>query len=415
MKSFLQKLLPRSVYRAILIPYHVAWSFFSALYYGFPASKLCVIGVTGTKGKSSVSEMIACVLEGADQKVAVSSTIHFKIGDSVKPNLYKMTLPGRGFIQKFLHDAVKAGCSYAVIEITSEAALQYRHLFLDLNVLVFTNLEKEHLESHGSMENYFQAKYRIGKALESSSKRPRAIIANADSEYGKRFLELDVEQKIPFSLSEVTNIQRTSNGVSFGYDDFDVQLSQPGTFSIMNALATLKVAAFLHISTSTAIDALRTLTLIPGRAERIEAGQDFLAVVDYAHTPDSLKALYEAYPQRKICVLGNTGGGRDTWKRPEMGRIADAACDEVILTNEDPYDEDPEGIVYQMANGMERKPRVIMDRREAIREALSVAKTGDAVLITGKGTDPYIMLAKGEKLKWSDAQVVREELEKLKS
>jgi UDP-N-acetylmuramoyl-L-alanyl-D-glutamate--2,6-diaminopimelate ligase len=302
-----------------------------------------------------------------------------------------------------------------VIEITSEAALQYRHLFLDLNVLVFTNLEKEHLESHGSMENYFQAKYRIGKALESSSKRPRAIIANADSEYGKRFLELDVEQKIPFSLSEVTNIQRTSNGVSFGYDDFDVQLSQPGTFSIMNALATLKVAAFLHISTSTAIDALRTLTLIPGRAERIEAGQDFLAVVDYAHTPDSLKALYEAYPQRKICVLGNTGGGRDTWKRPEMGRIADAACDEVILTNEDPYDEDPEGIVYQMANGMERKPRVIMDRREAIREALSVAKTGDAVLITGKGTDPYIMLAKGEKLKWSDAQVVREELEKLKS
>jgi UDP-N-acetylmuramoyl-L-alanyl-D-glutamate--2,6-diaminopimelate ligase len=415
MKSFLQKLLPRSVYRAILIPYHVAWSFFSALYYGFPASKLCVIGVTGTKGKSSVSEMIACVLEGADQKVAVSSTIHFKIGDKVTPNLYKMTLPGRGFIQKFLHDAVKAGCSYAVIEITSEAALQYRHLFLDLNVLVFTNLEKEHLESHGSMENYFQAKYRIGKALESSSKRPRAIIANADSEYGKRFLELDVEQKIPFSLSEVTNIQRTSNGVSFGYDDFDVQLSQPGTFSIMNALATLKVAAFLHISTSTAIDALRTLTLIPGRAERIEAGQDFLAVVDYAHTPDSLKALYEAYPQRKICVLGNTGGGRDTWKRPEMGRIADAACDEVILTNEDPYDEDPEGIVYQMANGMERKPRVIMDRREAIREALSVAKTGDAVLITGKGTDPYIMLAKGEKLKWSDAQVVREELEKLKS
>ncbi len=183
----------------------------------------------------------------------------------------------------------------------------------------------------------------------------------------------------------------------------------------MNALAAMKVADFLRISPQTAITALSKLTLIPGRAERIEAGQDFLAVVDYAHTPDSLTALYEAYPQRKICVLGNTGGGRDTWKRPEMGRIADAACDEVILTNEDPYDEDPEGIVYQMANGMKRKPKVIMDRREAIREALTLAKTGDAVLITGKGTDPYIMLANNEKLKWSDAQVVREELEKLKT
>ncbi|HYF29045.1 MAG TPA: cyanophycin synthetase, partial [Candidatus Paceibacterota bacterium] len=147
--------------------------------------------------------------------------------------------------------------------------------------------------------------------------------------------------------------------------------------------------------------------------ERIEEGQGFQAVVDYAHTPDSLAALYSAYPGRKICVLGNTGGGRDTWKRPEMGRIADEACDEVILTNEDPYDEDPRAIVEAMAAGMKRAPKIIMDRREAIGAALSLARPGDAVLITGKGTDPYIMEANGKKTPWSDAAVVREELKKL--
>jgi UDP-N-acetylmuramoyl-L-alanyl-D-glutamate--2,6-diaminopimelate ligase len=386
----------------------------SAVIYGFPSQKLVVIGVTGTKGKSSVSEMLAAGLEESGATVAVSSTIHFKIGADVRPNLYKMTLPGHGFIQKFLHDAVRAGCTHAVIEITSEAAIQYRHLFLSLNALVFTNLEKEHIESHGSMEKYFQAKFRIGKALERSSKRPRAIIANADNEYGKRFLSLAVEKQIPFSFDDATNVGLSSTGSSFVYEGVTVSLPHPGKFSVLNALATIKALQFFTIPVETTATALASLARIPGRAERIEAGQDFLAIVDYAHTPDSLKALYDAYPGRKICVLGNTGGGRDTWKRPEMGRIADAACAEVILTDEDPYDEDPRAILDQMAKGMTRKPRILLDRREAIREALSLAKTGDAVLITGKGTDPYIMRANGAKTPWSDAQVVREELDTLK-
>ncbi|HQT83209.1 MAG TPA: cyanophycin synthetase, partial [Candidatus Paceibacterota bacterium] len=140
----------------------------------------------------------------------------------------------------------------------------------------------------------------------------------------------------------------------------------------------------------------------------------FIAIVDYAHTPDSLKALYSAFPRhRKICVLGNTGGGRDTWKRPEMGRIADETCDKVILTNEDPYDEDPVVIVEAMAAGMKRTPDIIMDRREAIRAALRAARSGDAVLISGKGTDPFIMGPKGTRLPWDDATVVREELGRL--
>jgi len=168
------------------------------------------------------------------------------------------------------------------------------------------------------------------------------------------------------------------------------------------------------VPTATSAKALRALSRIPGRAERVECGQDFTVIVDYAHTPDSLQAIYDAYPnQRKICVLGNMGGGRDSWKRPEMGRIADSTCDEVFLTDEDSCDEDPLAIVTAMAAGMERKPEIILDRREAIRAALKVARPGDAVLITGKGTDPYILGPKGTRTPWSDSRVACEELEQL--
>ncbi len=401
--------------RALKLPYHYALAVFAAVRYGFPARHMTVIGVTGTKGKSSVSDMLLAILTEAGHKTALSGTIRFVDGNESKPNLTKMSLPGRGFIQRFLARAKKNGCTHAVVELSSEAAVQYRHLGLFLDALVFTGLHKEHYESHGSMENYFQAKYRIARALVRSPKRPRAIIANADDPYGVRYLDTPVEQHLPFTYADAHDARITEDGISFSYHDVRFSLPQPGRFSILNALAAIRAAEFCGVPLQTAARALAHITVIHGRAEKIDAGQDFLAVVDYAHTPDSLQALYDAFPnRRKICVLGNTGGGRDTWKRPEMGKIADEACAEVFLTNEDPYDEDPRTIVDAMAAKMQRAPRVIMDRREAIRAALRAARPGDAVLISGKGTDPFIMGAKGAKEPWSDAQVVREELEHLK-
>ncbi len=415
LKKWVQSLLPRQLYRALLTPYHLLWTFFAASRYGFPARELIVIGVTGTKGKSSVTEMIAAILTEAGHLTAVSSTIHFAIGKESRPNKFKMTLPGHGFIQKFLREAVQKDATHAVIEITSEAAIQYRHLFLDLNALVFTNLEKEHLESHGGMENYFKAKYKIGEALAHSPKRPRAIIANADSAYGARFLALPLEQSIPFALTDAAELTASGNGISFLFEGTRFSLPHPGAFTALNALAAIKTCSFLGVPLAQTTAALAGLKTIPGRVERIEAGQNFLAVVDYAHTPDSLEALYKAYGNRpKICVLGNTGGGRDVWKRPEMGRIADEHCAHVILTNEDPYDENPNEIVNAMAQGMKRTPTIIMDRRAAIAEALRRASAGDVVLVSGKGTDPYIMGSRGAKEVWSDARVVHEELQKLK-
>ncbi|HYD93005.1 MAG TPA: UDP-N-acetylmuramyl-tripeptide synthetase [Candidatus Paceibacterota bacterium] len=411
----LKRFVPEPLVALIRTPYHFALTLLAAISYGFPGKSMTVIGVTGTKGKSTVSEMLYIALKGAGYQTAVASTIRFAIGEQSEPNLFKMTMPGRGFIQDFLARARKAGCTHVVIEITSESTRQFRHQFLFLNALVFTNLQKEHIESHGSFENYAAAKLKIGKALAASPKRPRAIVANADDPNSKPFLSLPVEQTLPFSYADAKNVALKPGAVSFTYKNVPFDLRLPGSFSVMNTLAVIKAAEFVGASLGKISDALRSLERIPGRTERIECGQSFQAVVDYAHTPDSLKALYDAYPGRKICVLGNTGGGRDTWKRPEMGRIADTECAEVILTDEDPYDEDPQAIVDAMAKGMDRAPKIILDRREAIRTALSLAQPGDSVLITGKGTDPYIMRAKGIKEAWSDAAVVREELQKLVS
>ena len=190
----------------------------------------------------------------------------------------------------------------------------------------------------------------------------------------------------------------------------------------MNILSAATAAETFGIDTETMKKAVRNYSYIPGRVERIREGQDFDVIVDYAHTPDSLQALYDAFAgKRRICVLGNTGGGRDTWKRDEMAKIAERQCDEIILTNEDPYDDDPQKIVSDMASAIpDAQPLVIMDRREAIRAALrlaSLAQGGNkdtAVLVTGKGTDPYIMGANGTKIPWSDAKVAAEEIRKLK-
>lgn len=403
-----------NVRRRLLAPYHYLLAVGATVVHGFPARKLTVIGVTGTKGKSSVAEMLYAMLTEAGHKTALAGTIRFVVGKESEPNLFKMTLPGRGFIQKFLRKAVDANCTYAVIEITSEAARQYRHLGLELDALIFTNLQKEHIESHGSIEKYFRAKFAIAESLVRSHKRPRSIVANVDDVRGRYFLNIDVENKVPFSIGDAVEAHADDRGVSFTYKGVSFSLSHPGTFSILNALAAIKAAEAFHLPLTTCAKALQELSRIPGRVEHIDAGQNFLAIVDYAHTTDSLKALYDAFGnRRKICVLGNTGGGRDTWKRPDMGRIADEACAEVILTNEDPYDEDPREIIDAMAKGMHHTPTIIMDRREAIRHALAIARENDAVLISGKGTDPYIMEANGKRTPWSDAEVVRDELSKL--
>ena len=391
--SKIRQYIPTHIFTFFQPFYHYKLSLLAAIFYCFPSRKIKVIGVTGTKGKSTTTEIINAILEKTGYKTALSNTIRYKIGSQSTPNKFKMSMPGRFFIQKFIRQAVNEKCDYIILEMTSQGVAQYRHKFIELDALVFTNLSPEHIESHGSYKKYRDAKLEIAKELSKSNKRPRIIIVNDDDKESEKFLAFPADIKKKFNINE------------------NIETPLMGEFNKYNVLGAVTLCRELGIKEDIIEKAIINFKEVPGRVESIDCGQDFKVIVDYAHTTDSLEKLYRTFPGRKICVLGGTGGGRDSWKRNEMGRVADQYCDEIILTDEDPYDEDPQKIVADVNEGIKnRKVKIIMDRRQAIREALKMARTDDAVLITGKGTDPYIMGPRGSKTPWSDATVAKEEL-----
>lgn len=413
----LKRLVPLSLFKAIQPPYHYVLSFIGAVLYNFPSKEITVIGVTGTKGKSSVVEILNAIFEADGKRTAVSGTIRFKIGEKSERNLYKMTMPGRFFVQKFLREAVNAGCEIAILEMTSEGVKQYRHKFIHLDALVFTNLSPEHIEAHGSFEKYVAAKLELARGLELSQKRPRTMVANRDDDHGVLFLDAKVDHAVPYGLTDLELYTLNKDDISLIIEGTTIRVPLIGLFNVYNALAAITCARTFGVPLKTIHNALANLQPIKGRVEWFKspkgAERKLTVVVDYAHTPDSLEKLYKAFEkEKKIGVLGNTGGGRDKWKRPEMGRIAGHYCERVILTNEDPYDENPEKIVEEMARGVEDESKVsiIMDRRKAIRTALLEAPEGSVVIISGKGTDPYIMGPNNTKAPWSDAKVVQQEM-----
>lgn len=417
-----RKIIPKNVFRAAQPVYHYILAITGAIIYRFPSRKLVVIGVTGTKGKTTTVELVNAILETAGYKTALQSTLRFKIGEKERRNLFKMSMPGRFFMQKFLRDAVTAGCTHAIIEMTSEGVKLFRHKFIYPDALIFTNLAPEHIESHGSYQKYLEAKLSIAKELED--RKGKTIIANTDDKEAEKFLALNIKNKIPYSLSDAIAVKANEKGSSFQIGKTVIHSKLPGIFNVSNMLGAIAYAKFAGISEPDIKKGLEDINFIRGRMEKINEGQDFEVIIDYAHTPESLKAVYETYNScKKICVLGNTGGGRDKWKREEMGKIADKYCDQIILTEEDPYDEDPNKIIDDIKKGIKKKPaEVIMDRRSAINKAVQKAselkkaygeKYKIAVLITGKGTDPYIMGPQGSKVPWDDATVAKEELKKL--
>ncbi len=413
--SAIKRLLPKKVFSFLQIPYHFFLAFLGALIYRFPTQKLVLIGITGTKGKTTTAELVNAVLEEAGFKTALAGTLRFKIGKESKPNLFKMTMPGRFFLQKFFREAVSAGCAYGIVEITSEGAKQFRHRFLALDALIFTNIAPEHIESHGSYENYLAAKLSIGKQLSRSKKSLKLFVGNKDDAKTEKFLKLGFKNSKLFSLKDTEKLQLSKDGVSFLWNKKEIKTKLVGEFNVYNCLAALSLGEAFQIPADKMITALQNFNGVPGRVEEVKAGQDFTVVVDYAHTPESLEALYKAYKNyRKICVLSGTGGGRDKWKRPKMGEIASRYCESIILTDEDPYDEDPLAIISDIKKGITNPNiEVEIDRRIAISKALKKAMLDDVVLITGKGTDPYIMGPNGMRTPWSDVQVAKEELKKI--
>ncbi len=400
MKDLIKKFIPSFLINF----YHFFLAFLGALIYWFPAKKLKVIGVTGTNGKSTVVEMISKIFEEAGFKIASFSSIRFKIKEKIWPNTLRMTMPGRFQVQKLLREAVNSGCQYAVLEVTSEGIKQYRHKFIDFEAVVFTNLTPEHIEAHGSFEKYREAK---GKLFEATK---NIHIINIDDENAEYFLQFPAKKKYTYGLNK--------GDINTKNTQFKLRLM--GEFNIYNVLAAICVGLSQNIPLETCKKALEKIEGIPGRMELV-ISEPFKVFVDYAFTPNALEKVYQtisnqqlAINNKLICVLGSCGGGRDKWKRPVLGNLAAKYCDEVIITNEDPYDEDPMEIINQVANGAGQKAKKMLDRREAIKTALKIAKENDIIVITGKGCEPSICVIGDKKIPWDDREVVREEFAKLK-
>lgn len=417
---YIKKLIPRKVFMLFQPAYHTTLAYLGAFIYGFPSRKLKVIGVTGTKGKSTTIYMITKILEGTGRKVAAIGSLGYKICDREWPNTLKMTMPGRFKLQKFLRQAVRAGCEYMVLETTSEGIKQKRHLGIHFDCAVFTNLHREHIESHGSIEKYIAAKQELFKHAK------HVHVINMDDPYVREFGDFPAQRKIFYGIRcgdiRAINLTATRDNASFEIYGTQFSLNVGGEFNVYNALAALATVAMYGVDLPSARPVLTAITHIPGRMDFVQR-KPFAVVVDYAHTPDSLEAVYKTLKRQEtrnkkqagrklVCVLGACGGGRDKWKRLEFGRIATKYCDEIILTNEDPYDEDPMAIVEEIRAGIQAEKtsavHIIIDRREAIHYALTDAKEGDTVIITGKGSETSIALADGKKIPWSDKSIVQE-------
>ena len=387
--------------------YHFFWAYIGKIIFGSPSRDLCVIGVTGTKGKSTTIDMISFVLERAGKKTAVVSSVRKKVGDKNIINVTGNTMPGRMYLQQFLKEAVNANAEYALIEVTSQGVTQHRHRFIEWSMGVFLNLSPEHIESHGSFDKYRSAKVAFFSYFAKSKKQKKDFFINAEDKNAGHFYDA-VKNIMGGTIHE---FQPHNFMAQFGRE-LQENTWMSSTFNMENASATYAVCKQIGLSDEEIISALKDLRGVPGRYQVIQE-TPYLVVVDYAHTPDSLKTLYENVRariengKRIICLLGSAGGGRDTWKRPEMGGIAGQACDYVILTNEDPFDEDPEKILDDVERGVKNSGGLylrILDRREAIQKAIELANPGDAIVATGKGSEKYIRVAGGKRESWDEVE-----------
>ncbi len=436
-KKTIRVLTPKFVIKA----YHFIISHLASFIYQNPSKDMIVIGVTGTGGKSTVVNFIADILEESGKKVGATTTYNFRIGDEEFENRIRMTMPGRFKLQGFLSRMKKKGCEVAVIEVTSQGLEQFRHKGINFDIGVFTNISPEHIEAHGGFEKYLKAKQKLFKHL---SKKPRktingkeikkTAIVNLDDKRSDKFLEFKADQKYGFTVKgdkksdypnlkivQAKEIKSDYNGVEFQVKDTTISLDLLGEFNIYNSLAAIAVGKSLGVDLDTAKLALEKRELVPGRMEIVNKNP--LVCIDQAHTPEAIEKVYKTLTSIKqgnlIVVLGSAGGGRDKWKRPVIGELAQDYGDIIILTNEDPFWEDPESIINDILKGIEKKDNLlktnklfkIINRGKAIEKAFEIANKKDIIAITGKGSEPCIV-EKGKKIPWKDKEKVKKILEK---
>jgi len=423
-----------------------ALTWIAAAFYNWPGRKLTVIGVTGTDGKTTTTNLIYQILLAARIKAGMISTVNAVIGDEVLDTGFHVTTPDAHDVQRYLARMVDAGLTHVILETTSHGWAQYRVDACEFDVGVVTNITHEHMDEHGSYENYRAAKARLFASLEMTSEKPqgnpRLGIINRDDSKSFDFLNKLIKvRKLNYGLSEEANVRAVDvnyspSGIHFTAKsrDFNVPVASKlvGAFNISNCLAALTAAVYgLKIKPETAAQGIASLEGIPGRMERIDMGQNFTAIIDFAHTPNALKVALEAAREmlsykgkgigdrgRVIAVFGSAGL-RDKAKRRMMAETSAELADLTVLTAEDPRTESLEGILEEMAAGARSRGGRegetfwrVPDRGEAIQFALSLAREGDIVLSCGKGHEQSMCFGRREHL-WDDRTAMRAALSEL--
>jgi len=394
--------------------------------YGNPAKSLKVIAVTGTNGKTTTLNFINEILKEAGYKTAMFTTAVIEVAGNRKINDLNATVPTTDQITRFFRDAKRAKVDYTLLEVTSHALDQHKLDGVPIMAAIMTNLTQDHLDYHKTMDAYAAAKAKLFAG------EPEFIVLNRDDEWFDYFDQYPAgAQKITYGKHdeaeakiEYTKLYRKGSEATVVIDHqtkLDLATALPGEFNIYNMVAASAAAYLLGVKLDDIIEGVANLEGVPGRFERVVERLEYDVIVDYAHTPDALEkfltAAKEIAKNRVILVFGATGD-RDKGKRPIMGEIASRLADRVFLTDEESYNEDPDAIRAEIMQGIETakgtaKTTEIADRREAIKKALSVAKKGDIVLITGMGHEKF-RVENGKKIPWNDAEVVRELLEREK-
>lgn len=391
-----------------------AYAEISAKWFENPAKDLILIGVTGTNGKTTVSYMVKSILESCGEKVGVIGTVGYYIDGETSPSIN--TTPNPYYLNELFHKMRKKGCKYVVMEVSSHA-LSREYLYgLNFRVAMFTNLTQDHLDYHGDMESYYLAKRKLFDLCECA-------IINNDDKYSNRLLQEINCKKLTYSVDNDSNY--IAKAVNYFPSNITYQLltdtinsikiNTGGKFTVYNSLCAIACGLELGISIKNISSALAEIKGVKGRAEVVPNTKDFTVIIDYAHTPDGLKNILKTFKECKknrLIVLFGCGGDRDRTKRPLMGEIASIYADYIIVTSDNPRTENPSQIIKDILKGIPNSQfscKVIENREEAIKFALSIAKKDDIIVLAGKGHETYQIIGK-EKMPFDEREIIKKAL-----
>ncbi len=419
-RNLVKLFIPKKLFKKIEPTGHLLEAVFFNLINGFPLRGLKVIGVTGTNGKTTTSFMIHNILQKAGYSSGLMTTIAYGVNEQIKPQMHHMTTVSVPQLIKRVKAMKKTGIDYLILETTSHALAQNRVWGVPYSIAVLTNMTHEHISYHGSFQKYVEAKLKLFRMTNKNKAGLKFGVINRDDPVCDKFAN-SITNKLTYGLKKgdlvAKNVQLGSDESSFEVQylgrKIKINCKLAGSFNVYNSLAAIGVAAVLKIDSDSVISGINELTYVEGRMNKIELGQDFKVIVDYAHTPDSYQKLFEDIhslsKNRIITVFGSLGGG-DLNKRPEQGRIAAKYSDVVILCEEDDRKENGQNIINDISKGCEEQGMSlnknlfhIHDRAEAIKYGISIAQKGDLVLVLGKGHEKTIEHADGEH-PWSDIE-----------